>query len=73
MTVEQYNILLAAAPLLESALAKKNVQTVRPDYDADLNAVTETPEVEDAETEDKDDDEHEEAVGKVNDDEEEED
>ena len=29
---------MAAAPLIEAALAKKNVTVVRPDYEADLGA-----------------------------------
>ncbi|KAI4612072.1 hypothetical protein J4E80_007526 [Alternaria sp. BMP 0032] len=41
LTVDQYNALLASAPLIESALAKKDIQVVRPDYEADLNAKTE--------------------------------
>ena len=35
MTIDQYNTLLAAAPLIESALSQKNVHVVRPNYDAD--------------------------------------
>lgn len=38
MSIEQYNALLAAAPLLESILTQKNIQVARPDYEADLNA-----------------------------------
>ncbi|KAG9190355.1 hypothetical protein G6011_08443 [Alternaria panax] len=41
LTVDQYNALLASAPLIESALAKKDIQVVRPDYEADLDAKTE--------------------------------
>ncbi|KAI4931606.1 hypothetical protein J4E85_004200 [Alternaria conjuncta] len=40
LTVDQYNALLASAPLIESALAKKDIQVVRPDYEADLSART---------------------------------
>ncbi|KAL6710461.1 hypothetical protein ACN47E_008509 [Coniothyrium glycines] len=36
LTIDQYNALLAAAPLIEAALAKKDIQVVRPDYEADL-------------------------------------
>ncbi|OAL51832.1 PC4-domain-containing protein [Pyrenochaeta sp. DS3sAY3a] len=35
LTIDQYNALLAAAPLLESALAKKGINVARPDYDAE--------------------------------------
>jgi len=48
MTIEQYNTLLGAAPLLEAALVKQDIQVVRPDYDADVNAATEAPKDEDA-------------------------
>ncbi|KAF2676309.1 PC4-domain-containing protein, partial [Lentithecium fluviatile CBS 122367] len=34
LTMEQYNNLLAAAPLLESVLREKEESVVRPDYDA---------------------------------------
>jgi hypothetical protein len=44
--VGQYNALLAAAPLLESVLVKKEVQVARPNYEADIdNAVTVKDEV----------------------------
>lgn len=33
--MEQYNALLAAAPLLESVLVKKEIQVARPNYEAD--------------------------------------
>ncbi|KAJ4317323.1 hypothetical protein N0V94_005009 [Neodidymelliopsis sp. IMI 364377] len=39
LSVEQYNALLAAAPLLESVLGKRNIQVARPDYEADSNAM----------------------------------
>ena len=45
--MEQYNTLLAAAPLLESVLSKKEIQVARPDYQAELNTtepVEEEPE-----------------------------
>lgn len=38
LTVEQYNALLAAAPLIEAALAKKDIRVVRPDYEGDAGA-----------------------------------
>ena len=38
LSLDQYNAFLTAAPLLESVLSKRDVQVVRPDYDADLNA-----------------------------------
>ena len=38
LTIDQYNALLASAPLIESALAKKDIQVVRPDYEGDLGA-----------------------------------
>ncbi|USP75046.1 hypothetical protein yc1106_02320 [Curvularia clavata] len=44
LTIDQYNALLAAAPLIESALAKKEIQVVRPDYDSDATAKSETEE-----------------------------
>lgn len=38
--MEQYNALLASAPLLESVLVKKEIQVARPNYEADTeNAV----------------------------------
>ena len=43
--MDQYNALLAAAPLLESVLAKKEIQVARPNYEAD--AVTAKGEHED--------------------------
>lgn len=36
--MQQYNTLLAAAPLLESVLNKKDIQVVRPGYGVDANA-----------------------------------
>lgn len=33
--MEQYNALLASAPLLESVLVKKEIQVARPNYEAD--------------------------------------
>ncbi|KAJ4338474.1 hypothetical protein N0V95_008043 [Ascochyta clinopodiicola] len=38
LSVEQYNALLAAAPLLESVLRKKNIEVTRPDYEAKFGA-----------------------------------
>ncbi|KAF3010845.1 hypothetical protein E8E13_008922 [Curvularia kusanoi] len=41
LSVDQYNALLAAAPLLESVLVKKDLQVARPNYEADIdNAAT---------------------------------
>ncbi|KAJ4992261.1 transcriptional Coactivator p15 [Stagonosporopsis vannaccii] len=37
LSIEQYSALLAAAPLLESVLSKKDIHVTRPHYDADLN------------------------------------
>ncbi|KAH6643622.1 transcriptional Coactivator p15-domain-containing protein [Boeremia exigua] len=37
LSIEQYNALLAAAPLLESVLAKKDIQATRPQYGAEAN------------------------------------
>jgi len=37
LSIEQYNALLAAAPLLESVMSKRDVQVTRPDYDTDPN------------------------------------
>lgn len=66
LTVDQYNTLLAAAPLLESVLAKKDIEVVRPVYDAESGAKEET-----VNEEEKDDEEEEEQVHKVDDDEDE--
>ncbi|KAF1945599.1 PC4-domain-containing protein [Clathrospora elynae] len=49
LTIDQYNTLLAAAPLIESALAKKEIEVVRPDYEADLGAKAETAKEDDKE------------------------
>ena len=38
LSIEQYNALLAAAPLLETVLSKKNIKVARPDYKADSSA-----------------------------------
>ena len=67
MTVEQYITLLTAAPLIESALAKKNVQVPRPDYDADFSAAKASKDDETVQDAGKEE-EKEEAVGKVDDD-----
>jgi hypothetical protein len=56
MTIQQYNTLLGAAPLLEAALAKQDIQVTRSDYDADVDAATETPKEEDVGAEDGDED-----------------
>jgi hypothetical protein len=84
MTIQQYNTLLGAAPLLEAALAKHDVRVVRPDYDADVNAATKAPKEEEVDAEDEegadkddkevagaedDEDAEEEKVGKVDDEE----
>ncbi|KAI4644370.1 hypothetical protein J4E93_006271 [Alternaria ventricosa] len=57
LTVDQYNALLASAPLIESALAKKDIQVVRPDYEADLSAKTEDMKSGDEEEADEEEDE----------------
>ena len=44
MTLEQYNTLLAAAPLIESVLAEKNEKTVRPNYDGEVAGAETTEE-----------------------------
>lgn len=38
MTLDQYNALLTAAPLLESVLAKENLEVARPNYDSPPSA-----------------------------------
>ncbi|EMD66771.1 hypothetical protein COCSADRAFT_35260 [Bipolaris sorokiniana ND90Pr] len=64
LSIDQYNALLAAAPLIESALAKKDIKVIRPDYDGDASAKPETKEdskeeeeVAEGETNKEDDDE----------------
>ncbi|XP_014556517.1 hypothetical protein COCVIDRAFT_26735 [Bipolaris victoriae FI3] len=64
LSIDQYNALLAAAPLIESALAKKDIKVIRPDYDGDAGAKPETKEdskeeeeVAEGETNKEDDDE----------------
>ncbi|KAI4688473.1 hypothetical protein J4E81_008070 [Alternaria sp. BMP 2799] len=57
LTIDQYNALLASAPLIESALAKKDIQVVRPDYEADLSAKTEDKKDGDEEQAEEDEDE----------------
>ncbi|KAF2846749.1 PC4-domain-containing protein [Plenodomus tracheiphilus IPT5] len=47
LTVDQYQTLLASAPLLESVLAKKGIQLARPDYNADLDVNEEEDDVKD--------------------------
>ncbi|KAF2124117.1 PC4-domain-containing protein [Dothidotthia symphoricarpi CBS 119687] len=66
LSIENYNALLAAAPLIESVLAKKGVEVVRPEYEGAEKSVQtnkEEPAEEDEEEEDvviKADDEDEE-------------
>jgi hypothetical protein len=63
LSIEQYNTLLAAAPLIEALLAKKGEKTVRPDYSSAPAAKAEEEEEEQAEKENddnKDEDEDEE-------------
>jgi hypothetical protein len=55
LTIDQYNALLASAPLIESALAKKDIQVVRPDYEGDLGAKIGEHEKEEEENEERDD------------------
>lgn len=64
LSIDQYNAILAAAPLIESALAKKDIKVIRPDYDGDASAKPETKEdskeeeeVAEGETNKEDDDE----------------
>lgn len=57
LTIDQYNALLASAPLIESALAKKDLQVVRPDYEADLSAKIEDTKEGDEEEAEEDEDE----------------
>ncbi|KAH7091436.1 transcriptional Coactivator p15-domain-containing protein [Paraphoma chrysanthemicola] len=42
LNIDQYNALLASIPLIESILAEKEVEVVRPDYEANLNATATT-------------------------------
>ncbi|CAO2653946.1 Nn.00g106790.m01.CDS01 [Neocucurbitaria sp. VM-36] len=63
LTIDQYNTLLAAAPLLESVLAQKDIEVVRPDYHADFSTKEEAV---------KEGEEEEDQVKKVDDEEEEE-
>ncbi|KAH6864838.1 transcriptional Coactivator p15-domain-containing protein [Alternaria rosae] len=57
LTIDQYNALLASAPLIESVLAKKDLQVVRPDYEADLSAKIEDTKEGDEEEAEEDEDE----------------
>ncbi|KAF1915970.1 transcriptional Coactivator p15-domain-containing protein [Ampelomyces quisqualis] len=41
LNLDQYNTLVAALPLIEVALAEKNVQAARPEYEADLSVAKE--------------------------------
>ncbi|KAF2823036.1 PC4-domain-containing protein [Ophiobolus disseminans] len=70
LTTDQYITLLTAAPLIEAALAKKNIQVPRPDYDADFSAPNAPEDKEKAD--DAAEDEVKEAVGKADNDEEDE-
>jgi hypothetical protein len=65
LTLEQYNNLLAAAPLLEQVLREKGEEVVRPDYDS-------KPVVLVKDEEDKEEEVEEGAVRKVDDEDEEE-
>ncbi|RMZ69529.1 hypothetical protein GMOD_00006356 [Pyrenophora seminiperda CCB06] len=67
LTIDQYNTLLAAAPLIEATLKKKDIQVVRPDYSAepggksdDTGRKKEPEEDKDAAKADDDDDDDEE-------------
>jgi hypothetical protein len=62
LTIDQYNAFVAALPLIEAALAEKKVQVVRPDFGTDLSAAKTS----------KDTGAGDEAVDKVDDEEEEE-
>ncbi|CBY02364.1 hypothetical protein IAQ61_006950 [Plenodomus lingam] len=48
LTIDQYQTLLASAPLLEAVLSKKGIQLARPDYDADPSAKMEGNDVKDS-------------------------
>ena len=49
LNIEQYNALVASLPLIESLLAKKGEETVRPDYDGTAAAPKDTNEADDEE------------------------
>ncbi|KAF2031019.1 PC4-domain-containing protein [Setomelanomma holmii] len=69
LNIDQYNTLLGSIPLIESALAEKDIQVARPDFDADLSSAVKTPKDKD---ERKDVDEVEEtAISKVDEEEDE--
>lgn len=56
--MEQYNALLAAAPLIESVLTERNESTVRPNYDGEMaKPATAEEEEEKGEEEEEEDDE----------------
>jgi len=58
LSIDQYNALLAAAPLLESVLEKREQKTVRPEYDGP-RAEAVKPEIKDEEEEEAEDNEDE--------------
>ncbi|KAF1979829.1 PC4-domain-containing protein [Bimuria novae-zelandiae CBS 107.79] len=63
LTMEQYNTLLAAVPLIESVLTQRNEKTVRPNYDGEIAQpakAEESAQDQDAEAKSEDDDEEEE-------------
>lgn len=39
LTLEQYNALMSAVPLIESVLTKKGDRVVRPEFDEDISVV----------------------------------
>ena len=56
--MEQYNALLAAAPLIESVLTERNESTVRPNYDGEMAKPAKAEEEEEkGEEEEEEDDE----------------
>ena len=55
--MEQYNALLAAAPLIESVLAERNEPTVRPNYDGEMAKPAKSEEEEEKDEEEEEDDE----------------
>jgi hypothetical protein len=59
LNLDQYNALVSSLPLIEAALAKKEVQAARPDYEADLGAAKTSK------TADTEGDEEEEAIEKA--------
>jgi hypothetical protein len=69
LTIDQYNTFLAALPLIEAALAERKVEVVRPDFDTNLSAVRAPKDANQGGDEDEQEDE---AVQKVDDEEEDE-